>query len=624
MVHEWSTPMNADLAGYRNVTDLLLRRAEQAPQHVAFEVPSDTNDPSAPWLPVSTAAFLEQVTLLAKGLIATGIAAGDAIGIMSATRYEWAVTDLAAWFAGAVVVPIYDTASAEQVTSIVRDAEVRLAVAGDGTQLRLLDAALEHASHDTLGAWVMGDPRTDPGARGLGALSARASEVSDEVLEARRSEAGPESPATIVYTSGTTGEPKGAVLSHRNFLGQVLGIAAAYEEVVRDTGNTIIFLPLAHVLARGLQLICLASGMRIAHLADPAQVVPSLQTLKPTFLVVVPRVLEKVRIAAAQKAQARGLGRVWRAAERAAISWGRDAEAIDDGEQVPSSLARRMQHALFDRVFYRKLRGVLGGRLDYMLSGGAPLDAELSLLFRGIGVPVIEGYGLTETTAPLTGNLPQSIRSGTVGAPLPGLTVRISEEGEVLARGVGVFGGYRDPAHNEHAFVDGFFRTGDLGSLDERGRLTLNGRLKDVIVTSTGKTIVPMRWENAAAAHPLVSHAVMVGEGRSYLSALLVLDPDELTAWAEREGVAIGAAGAGGFDEVTDGRIRGELADTIAHANSLVSRAEQVRRYTVISADLSDPALITPTLKIKRRVALDRGALLVEESYAQPLHHTGN
>ncbi len=624
MVQEWSTPMQVDLSGHRNVTDLLLRRAQRAPQHAAFEVPTDPSDPGGQWRQVSTQEFLAEVTALAKGFIAAGVSPGDAIGIMSATRYEWAVADLASWFAGAVVVPIYDTASAEQVAAIVGDARVRLAVAGDATQLCVLDAALQQASHDTIGVWVMGDPPMNADARSLGALAARASEVSDEVLDTRRRLAGPESPATIVYTSGTTGEPKGAVLSHRNFLGQVLGIAAAYQDVVRDTGNTIIFLPLAHVLARGLQLICLASGMRIAHLADPAQVVPSLRVLRPSFLVVVPRVLEKVRAAAAQKAEDRGLGRVWRSAEHTAVSWARIAEARDDGEAVRPTLALRARHAVFDRVFYRKLRAVLGGRLDYMLSGGAALDAELSLLFRGIGVPVIEGYGLTETTAPLTGNLPRSIRSGTVGAPLPGLTVRISDAGEVLARGIGVFEGYRDPAHNEHAFVDGFFRTGDLGSLDEHGRLTLSGRLKDVIVTSTGKTVVPMRWENVVAAHPLVSHAVMVGEGRSYLSALLVLDPDELIAWAAREGVTIGVAGPGGFDEVTDERIRAELADPIAHANSLVSRAEQVRRYTVISADLNDPALITPTLKIKRRVALDRGALLVEESYAQPLHHTGN
>ena len=639
MVNEWSTPLRVEIDGHRNVTDLLTARAAHAPEHVAFDVPDERGaaggEGAGAWRAVTTREFLTEVTALAKGMLAVGVAAGDAVGIMSATRYEWAVADLAAWFAGAVVVPIYDTASAEQVAAIVRDAEIRLAVAGDAQQRDLLARAMDAAPHDAIGVWVIDggagagtDAVASTSTNTLAALAAQGHAVSDETLEERRTLAGPDSPATIVYTSGTTGEPKGAVLTHRNFLGQVLNIAAAYSEVVRDTGNTIIFLPLAHVLARGLQLICLANGMRIAHLADPAQVVPTLQVLRPTFLVVVPRVLQKVRAAAAQKADAKRLSALWRAAEATAVAWGRAAEDADE-EQIAGRAAAgrgtaglRVRHAIWDRVFFRRLRGVLGGKLEYMLSGGAPLDAELSLFFRGIGVPVIEGYGLTETTAPLTGNLPKRIRSGTVGTPLPGLTVRISPEGEVLARGIGVCDGYRDPAHTAAAFVDGFFRTGDLGSLDERGRLTLSGRLKDVIVTSTGKTVAPMSWENVVAAHPLVSHAIVVGEGRPYLSALLVLDPEEWADWAERAGAEAHGAAPGEFSEVTDELLRAELAETIDRANALVSRSEQVKRVTFVLADLSDTKLITPTLKIKRGVALERGAELVEAAYAVPAPRT--
>ncbi len=390
---------------------------------------------------------------------------------------------------------MYDSSSASQVEAIVRDARVRLAVAGTRAHADLLADALAQAGGETLGTWAMAGV---DGVPSLDELSARGADVSDAELEGRRTLAGHDDPATIVYTSGTTGEPKGAVLTHANFLGQVLNIAAAYREVVNPQGNTIIFLPLAHVLARGLQLICIASGMRIAHLSEPAQVVPALAVLRPTFLVAVPRVLQKIQSAAADKAADKNLDRVWARAVSTAIRAGRFAEVQDAGYPRRVPFGFRVRKGVFDALFYSRLRAVMGGRVGYILSGGATLDRDLSLFFRGIGVPVIEGYGLTETTAPLTGNLPGRIASGTVGLPLPGSTVRISPQGEVLARGVGVFSGYRDPRHDAEAFVDGFFRTGDLGRIDDAGRLILEGRLKDVIVTSNGKTVVPARWEGAS------------------------------------------------------------------------------------------------------------------------------
>lgn len=500
---------------------------------------------------------------------------------MSATRYEWAVADLAIWFAGGVVVPVYDSSAPGQVAAIVADAQVRIAFSGD---------ARAHAALSDAGVPLVVELDT-----GLTVLAAGGAEVADEQLERARGHAEPGSPATIVYTSGTSGAPKGVVLTHENFLGQVLNIAAAYSDIVREDGNTVIFLPLAHVLARGLQLICLASGMRIAHLSAPSEVVASLAVLRPTFLVVVPRILEKIIAAAGAKASDKRLDALWSAALATAAEAGRAAEDRDEsGASTGRSL--RLRRRFFDLLFYRRIRALMGGRLRYMLSGGAALSGRLSLVFRGMGIPVIEGYGLTETTAPLTGNLPGAIRSGTVGVPLPGSTVRISDDGEVLARGVGVFAGYRDPSDDAGAFVDGFFRTGDLGRLDDHGRLVLEGRLKDVVTTSHGKTVTPARWEAAIEQHPLVASAITVGEGRPYLTALIVLDPDAAPPVDEREREAV-------------------IQRAVDEANALVSRSEQVRRFALVTADAEDREVVTPTLKIRRRELLHRESDTVDALY---------
>lgn len=576
-MREASTPPLADLSSYRNVTDLLQRREELAPQHAAFDVA--VGDGS--WRTVSTSAFADEVRAAAKGLIAAGLTPGGSVAIMSATRYEWAVADLAIWFAGGVVVPVYDSSAPGQVAAIVADAQVRIAFSGD---------ARAHAALSDAGVPLVVELDT-----GLTVLAAGGAEVADEQLERARGHAEPGSPATIVYTSGTSGAPKGVVLIHENFLGQVLNIAAAYSDIVREDGNTVIFLPLAHVLARGLQLICLASGMRIAHLSAPSEVVASLAVLRPTFLVVVPRILEKIIAAAGAKASDKRLDALWSAALATAAEAGRAAEDRDEsGASTGRSL--RLRRRFFDLLFYRRIRALMGGRLRYMLSGGAALSGRLSLVFRGMGIPVIEGYGLTETTAPLTGNLPGAICSGTVGVPLPGSTVRISDDGEVLARGVGVFAGYRDPSDDTGAFVDGFFRTGDLGRLDDHGRLVLEGRLKDVVTTSHGKTVTPARWEAAIEQHRLVASAITVGEGRPYLTALIVLDPDAAPPVDERERDAV-------------------IQRAVDEANALVSRSEQVRRFALVTADAEDREVVTPTLKIRRRELLHRESDTVDALY---------
>ncbi|WP_374200950.1 long-chain fatty acid--CoA ligase [Arthrobacter sp. AK04] len=615
---EFSTPLLVEPSSHRNATELLMQRFRTAPDHVAFEVRAPGGTITDPWRQVTTRQFVEEVRALAKGLIAAGLRPGDSLAIMSPTRYEWAVADMAAWFAAAVVVPVYETSALPQVAAVLDDAAVRLAIAGTAGHALLLEQGFEETGRTSLGVWTM-DAR--PGAD-LAELAKRGAAVPDSAVEERRLLPDLDSVATIVYTSGTTAAPKGALITHGNFVGQVLNVGAAYTGVVREGGNTVIFLPMAHVLARGLQLICLANGMRIAHLSDPKDVVPALGVLKPTFLVVVPRVLQKIQASAAAAAAQKHLGRVWAAAQRTAVEYGRFAEAHDADPSVRAPLGLRARHALFDRLFYARLRALVGGRLDYLLSGAAALDAELSLFFRGLGLPVIEGYGLTETTAPLTGNMPGAISAGTVGVPMPGTTVLISNRGEVLARGVGVFAGYRRPADNQGAFTDGYFRTGDLGELDELGRLTLKGRIKDVIVTAGGKTVTPAIWEGYVEGDPLVAHAVMVGEGKPYLGGLVLLDPESVTAWAERQGIAdlagLRIPDDGGAVQIEDARLLSTIGKAVNAANAKLARSEQVRKFVLLLADLSEAnGMVTPTMKLKRTAFTERARHIVENLYAE-------
>ncbi|VXC63905.1 Long-chain fatty acid--CoA ligase [Arthrobacter sp. 9V] len=618
-MREFTSPPLVEASTHRNATDLLMQRVRSNPDHAAFDVRTPGGAVTDPWREVSTAVFADEVRALAKGFIAAGIQPGESLAIMSPTRYEWALTDMAAWFAGAVVVPVYETSAAPQVTAILADADVRLAIGGSAEHAVLLEQGFALAGLAALGVWTL-DAR--PGAD-LADLVEKGTLIPDSAVEERRLLATLDSVVTIVYTSGTTAAPKGALITHGNFVGQVLNVAAAYTEVVREGGNTIIFLPMAHVLARGLQLICLANGMRIAHLSDPRDVVPALGALKPTFLVVVPRVLQKIQASAAAAAAQKRLGRVWASAQRTAVEWGRFAEAHDADPRLRASAGLRFRRALFDRLFYSRLRQLVGGRLDYLLSGAGALDAELSLFFRGLGLPVIEGYGLTETTAPLTGNLPGSITSGSVGVPMPGTSVRLSDQGEVLARGVGVFAGYRRPADDAEAFVDGYFRTGDLGELDHSGRLTLKGRIKDVIVTAGGKTISPSIWEGYVEGDPLVAHAVMVGEGKPYLGGLVLLDPESLAAWAEREGLA-GLKGLripddGGAVQIDDARLLAVIGQSVSAANAKIARSEQVRRFVLLLTDLSEAnGFVTPTMKLKRSAFTSRASHIVEGLYSQP------
>ena len=615
-----STEARVDLSAIRNTTDLLLDRLRTAPDHIAFEVRPENGMLAGAWEQVSTSNFMSEVREVARGLIASGIGAGDHVLIMAPTQYLWAVADFASMFAGAIVVPAYDTATEAQLDAILRDVSPVAAFTGDDATLQRIMAAAERTGQE-LRAWVFGATSLSAHEhalpRSMNDLKSLAAHVSEQTLEDRRRSASLDDVATIVYTSGTTGIPKGAQITHRNLVGQVLNTAAAYGEVVKDTGNTVLFLPLTHVLGRTLQLICIAKGMRIAHLSEPKEVVQALAILRPTFLVVVPRVLEKIQSAAAGAAREKRIEPLWRFAVATAERWGAHLERTDAGveQRVPISL--RAQHAVFDRVFYRRLRAVMGNRIEYLLSGAATLQPSLARFFRGLGVPVIEGYGLTETTAPLAGGRPGSLRSGTVGTPLPGNIVAISSEGEVLARGVGIFAGYRRPEHNEGAFLDGYFRTGDLGSLDEDGTLTLMGRVKNVIVTSTGRTISPEAWEQTAETHPLVAHAVLVGNDRPFLVGVLVLDAEALLARGHtHESGDRNSLAASGVQLCHHDSILKEVSVAVQRANEQVVTSERVQHWkAVLISPAKEQNFVTPTMKLKRAPLLDALDPVVTELY---------
>lgn len=606
---ESSAPVLAVREDLRNTTDLLAERVRLHPEHVAFRVRR-----GGAWRDVTTREFAGDVLRLARGLLSVSVATGDAVVIMAATRYEWAVADLASWCAGGVVVPIYPTSSVAQAAAILADAAPVLSIVGGDAEREIVRVAAERAGRGALPIWSMDERAGED----LAALADRGAAVADAAVEERRQRTGPDDIASIVYTSGATGAAKGVLITHGNLVREVLQVAAAYPGVVNDRASTVIFLPLSHILARALQLLALAAGMRAAHVSDTSEVVPALAEIRPTFMVVVPRVLQKIQGNALAKAEEKGLGRLFRAAIDTAIAWGRRLEEQDENGAAPSSLQLRLRHSLFDRLFYARLRRLMGGRVEVLLSGAAPLEAHLSLFFRGIGIPVIEGYGLTETTAPCTGNRPGAIRSGTVGPPIPGTTIRIAPDGEVLVKGVGVTPGYRDPAQNEGAFVDGFFRTGDLGSLDGKGRLTLRGRAKDIIVTAGGKNVVPGPWESFVEADPMVAHAVMVGEGKPFTGALILMARDELAAWARRHGRPALAALARDpkARTVDDPGVLASIGALVARANEALSRAEQVRRFRVLLADVrEETGHLTPTLKLKRSAFLRDFAEAVEELY---------
>ncbi len=593
-MREASTGLLVELDPESNVTDLLLEQHAKDPVHALYS----RKGPSG-WTDVPAQQVLDQVRALAKGLIAGGIAPGETVAVMSATRYEWTVVDFAIWFAGGVTVPVYETSSPSQVEWILHDSGARRVFVQDQAKAGLVQGVLDNSGllADRLLAVVRMD--YEGAAPNLASLAAAGSGVSDAELERHRSAAALGDVASLVYTSGTTGRPKGCEITHGNFALVAKNIVLFLPEILlQPATRTLMFLPLAHVLARAVQVICLSAGTTLGHTSNAKDLLADLGTFKPTFLLVVPRIFEKVYAGAAHKAALAGRGRLFAAAAAVAIDFSKALDAAARGEGAGPGWPLRARHAVFNRLLYPKLRQAFGGRLGYTVCGASPLSPTDAHFFRGAGIPVLEGYGLTETTAPCTANTPTRTKVGTVGIPIPGTTVRIADDGEILVRGIGVFKGYHgNEAANAEAFVDGFFRTGDLGALDEDGFLTITGRKKDLLVTAGGKNVAPEPLEEKIREHQLVAQAVVIGDGRPFVSALVNLDPEGLANWCAAQRIpAMGVAEAAANEQV-----RAAIQAAVDEANTLVSKAESIRRFAVLNEDFTvESGHLTPSLKLKR------------------------
>jgi long-chain acyl-CoA synthetase len=582
-VREYSSPLNVEIAATGNLTDDLVANAAEAPEAVAFSRRRGTG-----WEDVTAAAFLDEVRAVAKGLVAAGIEVGDRVALMSKTRYEWTLVDYAIWFAGAVTVPVYETSSAEQIGWILGDSGARAVIAESPVHTARI-AERRSGLPDLNHVWSLHDDA-------VGVLTRLGDEVADDVLERRRTTATPLDLATVIYTSGTTGRPKGCLVTHGNFMFE-LGVAVPELHQLFDTGaSTLLFLPLAHVFARVIQIGAVRARVRLGHSADIKNLLADLAAFQPTFVLAVPRVFEKVFNTASQRATAEGRGGIFERAAEAAIAYSR---ALDRGK-VP--LRVRAQHAVFSRLVYRRLRSALGGSCAYAVSGGAPLGDRLGHFYRGIGLTVLEGYGLTETTAALTVNRPDALKIGSVGQPLPGTEVRVADDGELLFRGGQVFVGYwaNEPATSEVLERDGWFHTGDIGEIDEEGFVRITGRKKEILVTAGGKNVAPSTLEDRVRAHALVSQCLVVGDGQPFIAALVTIDPDVLPVWASAHGKS------GDLRRlVDDPDLRAEVQTAVDDANATVSRAESIRRFTILADDWTEEdGQLTPSLKLKRNVVV--------------------
>lgn len=593
-MREASTGLLVELDPDSNVTDLLLEQYAEDPVRALYA----RKGPNG-WTDVPARQFVDQVRSLAKGLIAGGILPGDTVAVMSATRYEWTVVDFAIWFAGGVTVPIYETSSASQVEWILHDSGARRVFVEDQAKADLVQGVLDSSA--LLAERVLGVVRMDfdGAAPNLASLAAAGTGVTDAELERHRSAAGLDDVASLVYTSGTTGRPKGCEITHGNFATVAKNIVLFLPEILLSPSNrTLMFLPLAHVLARAVQVVCLVAGTTLGHTGSAKELLEDLGTFKPTFLLVVPRIFEKVYAGASHKAAEAGKGKLFDAAAATAVEYSRALDAEARGEGRRPGLLLRARHGLFDKVFYPRLRQAFGGQLGYTVSGASPLSASDAHFFRGAGIPVLEGYGLTETTAPCTANTPSRTKVGTVGIPIPGTTIRIADDGEILVKGIGVFKGYHaNEAANAEAFTDGFFRTGDLGALDEDGFLTITGRKKDLLVTAGGKNVAPGPMEEKIREHQLVAQAVVVGDGRPFVSALINLDPEGLENWCAAQRIPVMGAAEAASSEL----VREALQAAVDDANRLVSKAESIRSFVVLDADFTvESGHLTPSLKLKR------------------------
>ncbi|HVB42213.1 MAG TPA: AMP-dependent synthetase/ligase [Streptosporangiaceae bacterium] len=602
-MREFNIPALVEIPITATLTDVVFDRSSHSPEAVMLR----RRDESGHWSDVTARQFGDEVRALAKGLVAAGIQAGDRVGLMARTSYQWTLIDYAIWAAGAVTVPVYETSSAEQVEWILSDSSAK-AVFAESAVHEATIASVRSALSDLANIWLVD---------AVGDVAATGTAVTDEQFAQRLGARTADDLATIIYTSGTTGRPKGCELTHRNLLSGARNAAeGALEELFELAGSsTLLFLPLAHSFARIIQVACLEGGAVLSHWPDSSTLAQGLPEARPVFLLAVPRVFEKVYNSARQQASASSLkAKIFDSAAETAIAYSR---SLDDsnrtGRRVGAGL--RTRHALFDRLVYGKLRTAMGGNVRFAVSGGAPLGERLGHFFRGAGITVLEGYGLTETSAAAVVNRPSRNKIGTVGLPLPGVSVRIADDGEILIAGPVVFRGYwrNEEATAKDLDSDGWLRTGDIGMLDDEGFLSVTGRKKELIVTAGGKNVAPAVLEDRLRAHPLISQCMVVGDNRPFIACLITLDPEALELWKQQHGKPASATPA---DLAADAELLSELQAAVDDANKAVSRAESIRKFRILGFDFTEASgHLTPSLKVKRSVVSKDYAAEIEALY---------
>ena len=601
-MRELSVPAGFTIGEHDNVAAVVFEHERNDPDLVIYQRLID-----GAWTDVTCAQAADQIRSAALGLIALGVQAGDRVSIFSATCYEWAILDLAILSIGAVTVPIYETSSAEQVRWVLQNSEAVVAFAEtDAHAATVAELAAELPALRRV-LHINGS-----GPKALDQLVEEGASVDRAELSARLEALRSDDPATLIYTSGTTGRPKGCQVTHANLLSEIRGTQECLPTLLSPGQRLLVFLPLAHVLARALTLSAFTSKLTVGFTSDIKNLLPMFAVFKPTIVVSVPRVFEKVYNTAEQNASNDGKGPIFKMAAQTAVDW---SQAQDNGGP---GLVLRAKHALFDRLVYHKLRAALGGDCHAAVSGGAPLGARLGHFYRGVGLTIYEGYGLTETSAAIAVNQVQAggLKIGTVGKLVPGNSMRIADDKELLVRGGVVFGGYwRNEQATEEAFTDGWFRTGDLGAVDDDGFLTITGRKKELIVTAGGKNVAPAVLEDQLRAHPLISQAMVVGDAKPFIGALITIDPEAFEGWKQRNSKA---AGASVGDLATDPDLVAEVDAAVKQANLQVSHAESIRKFRILPVDFTeDTGELTPTMKVKRNVVAEKFASDIEAIYTK-------
>jgi len=580
-MNEITIPAIVPTATSGNLTDLVADRASHEPHRITMSRPLGDG-----WQPLTASQVEEEIRATAKGLVAAGIQIGDRVAIMARTRFEWTILDFAIWYAGGCTVPIYETSSAEQVDWILNDSGSVALIVETPTHKELVTPVLPH---HTKQVWVMTDDV-------LAVLRSAGSNISDEEIERRRNSLLPSTLATLIYTSGTTGRPKGVQLTHSNFLSECGNVVEGASDLfLKPEGSTLLFLPVAHVFGRMVQIGAIRAGLHLAHCSDPVgRLQPDLASFKPTFVLAVPRIFEKIYNGAEAKAEAAGKGKIFRKAADVAIAY---SEGMDKRGFNP---LLTLKHSLFDKLVYSKIRAAMGGSVEAAISGGAPLGARLGHFYRGAGITVLEGYGLTETTAGTTLNLTQHLRVGSVGRPIPGNSVKIADDGEVLISGPIVMRGYwQNDEANKETFDGQWLKTGDLGRLDDDGYLYITGRKKELIVTAGGKNVAPAVLEDRLRAHPLVSQCMVVGDNQPFIASLITVDQDMLKGWIASNGKT-----GGTIDTlVNDPDLIAVIQTAVDDANKAVSKAESIRKFTILPKDFTIAGgQLTAKLSLKRHV----------------------